>query len=64
MKKWVNIFVDFYDKEQFYVSKSYATKKVAVSSVRDHMRTRYVDTINVLAIIKPTQVIKLLKKKA
>ncbi len=45
MKKWVNVFIDCYDETQYYVSKSYATKQLALNNVRPSMEGRYVDTI-------------------
>lgn len=56
MKKWVNVFIDCYDETQYYVSKSYSTKQLAMSNVRPSMKGRYVNTIelNVDKINLPT----------
>lgn len=51
MKTWVNIFRDSYDKTQYYVSKSYATKKIARENVRKSMKSRYVNTINLKPVL-------------
>ena len=52
MKAWVNVFIDLYDQHQYYVSKSYATKKEAVLHVRTpYMEERYVDTVNLSELL-------------
>jgi hypothetical protein len=58
MKKWVNVFVDIYDKEQYYVTKSYGTKIEALLAVRNHMKDRYIATIDLSSILN-----KVLKPK-
>lgn len=51
MKTWVNIFTDSYDKKQLYVSKSYATKKEAKDNVRQSMKSRYINTVNLKSVL-------------
>lgn len=51
MKNWVNVYLDYYDKKQYYVSKSYTTKREAKSNVRKSMISRYVATVNIDKLI-------------
>ena len=47
MKGWVNVYIGLYNRSEYYVSKSYATKREAVLHVQTpHMEDRYVDTVN------------------
>lgn len=67
MKTWVNIYIDYYDEVQLYISKSYKTKKEAKDNVRKVMKSRYINTVNLKSVLATDlksrlKVLALLKK--
>lgn len=52
-KTWINVFVDAYDQNQYYVSKTYGSKTEALTSVRKSMKDRYIATLDLSVLLFP-----------